>query len=101
MMDAINKVRDFILKRRVAYRGLFMPNGQMTVASETVLNDLRQFCRATSTPAVYSHIAGKIDEKATFIAIGRQEVWHRITQNLHLSDADLYKLVERSQQGTE
>lgn len=93
MFDRIRKV---ILRRRVAYRSVFMPGGQMTVASQDVLTDLRRFCRGTTTPAVVSPITQTIDPIATGIAIGRQEVWHRICQHLHVSDADLYKLVDQT-----
>lgn len=71
------------------------------MSSDAVLSDLRKFCRATSTPAVMSQVTQSIDPIATGIAIGRLEVWHRITSNLHLSDADLYRLVDREENGTE
>lgn len=95
--EGLEWVRRLVLNRRVSYRALFMPSGAMTPASEVVLNDLRAFCRATSSPAQLSK-EGMVDPIATGVAIGRLEVWLRISQNLHLSDADLYRLVERSQQ---
>lgn len=97
-----DRLRKIIFRRRMAYRAVFQPNGILSVAAEEVLTDLRAFCRATSTPAVVSHQSGTIDPMATGIAIGRLEVWHRVNQHLHVSDADLYKLVEKLQdEGTE
>lgn len=95
------RIREAIFRRRQAYRALFAPKGVLGPASEIVLADLRRFCRATTTPAIVSSISQTIDPIATGIAIGRLEVWHRIAQNIHLSDADLYKLVEKDRDGTE
>lgn len=89
------KLRQIIYKRRGAYKALFKIG---TPAADIVLADLAQFCRARSTPAVFSQQSGTIDPIATGIAIGRLETWHRIASNLHISDADLYRLVEISQQ---
>ena len=86
-----NKIRDFIMRRRVAYRAVF--SGP---AADTVLADLKKFCRATSAPVVVSPVSGVVDQQASFIAIGRQEVWHRIASHIHISDSDLYKMVENS-----
>lgn len=90
----IEKLRKLIFSRRLAYRQTFMPGGQATPAADIVLADLRRFCRASSSAAQLSPQSGMVDPIATGIAIGRQEVWHRIASNLHLSDADLYRLVE-------
>lgn len=91
----MKKIWELISKRRQAYRLLFQPEGsRQSVAADIVLNDLRKFCRGTSTPAVVGG-NGVIDPIATGIAIGRQEVWHRIASNLHLTDADIYRLVEK------
>ena len=88
----IQKLIQLVLKRRQAYRAAFeCPAGQI------VLADLRKFCRGTSTPAVVSRVTQQIDPIATGIAIGRQEVWFRIAQNLHLSDADIYRMVEQTE----
>lgn len=97
-MNFKDLIRDTILRRRQAYRAVFMPGGNMdSAAVKTVLSDLRRFCRGTSTPAMVSPQSGMIDPIATGIAIGRQEVFHRICQHLHLTDADLYKLVEHNE----
>lgn len=86
------KLRRLIQRRRSAYRALFAPGP----ASDIVLTDLAKFCRATSTPAVVSHLTGQIDQQASFIAIGRQEVYMRIAQHLHITDADLYRIINQS-----
>lgn len=89
-------LRKALFKRRNAYRIMFRTEqGALKEAAKVVLADLRAFCRATSTPAVVSPVQGTIDPIATGIAIGRLEVWHRISQHLHVDDADLYKLVEQ------
>ena len=92
VMDAM---RQRIFRKRMAYRALFNVD---TPAAYIVMSDLRTFCRATSTPAIVSLTTQNIDPIATGIAIGRLEVWHRIAQNIHLSDADLYKLVDNNQE---
>lgn len=86
-----NQIRDFIMRRRVAYRAVF--SGP---AADTVLDDLKKFCRATTAPVVVSPISGMVDPMATGIAIGRLEVYHRIASHIHVSDADLYKIVGNS-----
>jgi hypothetical protein len=100
----INKLRDLIFRRRRAYRAVFQPGGILGPSAEIVISDLRGFCRATSTPAMVSPGTQTIDPIATGVAIGRLEVWHRIMQHVLVSDADLYKLIEREreqQEGTE
>lgn len=91
----LEKIRQAVFKKRGAYRLLFKVG---TPAVDIVLADLAQFCRARTTPAVFSQQSGTIDPIATGIAIGRLEVWHRLASNIHLSDADLYRLVELMQQ---
>lgn len=90
ILDGIRRV---LARRRSAYKALFAPGP----ACDIVLADLAKFCRATSTPAVVSMTTGQIDPMASFIAIGRQEVWMRLVQHLHITDADLYRIV--NQQG--
>lgn len=94
----IDRLRKFIFSRRLAYRAVFKLDQP---ATNIVLSDLRKFCRATTTPAQMSQVSAMVDPIATGIAIGRLEVWHRIAQHLHVSDADLYKLVEQQQNGTD
>ena len=101
-MVVFDRLRQIIFRRRTSYRHTFLPNGVMTVATKDVLTDLRRFCRGTSTPAVVSMVTQQMDPMATGVAIGRQEVWHRICQHLHLDDSDIYRLVDQQQEdGTE
>lgn len=98
MNEKFRQVMERISKMRGAYRSCFLDGktGQMTRGAEIVMADLRSFCRATSTPAQLAS-NGMVDPIATGIAIGRLEVWHRFAQNLHISDADLYRMVEQSE----
>ncbi len=84
-----------VFRVRQSYRLLFAPGP----AADIVLEDLAKFCRARTTPAIVSMVTQQIDPIATGIAIGRLEVWHRIAQNLNLSDADLYRMMENQNQG--
>lgn len=88
-------IRRALSKRRSAYKVLFAPGP----ACDIVLADLAKFCRATNTPAVVSHLTGQIDTSASFIAIGRQEVYMRIAQHINITDADLYRLINQHEEG--
>lgn len=90
-MKIIPEFLQRILKRRQAYRAVF---NQENANTQIVLNDLRRFCRGTSTPAHVDN-NGRLDPNMSFILVGRQEVWNRIAQNLHLSDADIARMVEK------
>jgi hypothetical protein len=82
--DALRAVRDrtlvFLRDRRAAYRVAFS-----SPAGELVLADLRQFCRANAS--VFDD-----SQRRTDVAIGRHEVWLRITQHLHLTEDQLLRL---------
>lgn len=84
----LSQLRAMFQKRRGAYRALFAPGP----AADIVLQDLKKFCRAATTPAVVSPVTQQIDPIATGIAIGRLEVYHRIAQYIHMGDADLYRV---------
>lgn len=92
----LGKIREVVFRRRHAYRATFLDlkSGDVKPGAAEVLADLRRFCRANTTPAVVSPVTRNVDPIATGIAIGRLEVWHRIAQNLHLSDADLIRMME-------
>lgn len=93
--DAFTAFRNAIFKRRNAYRALFQPGGATTPAAAIVLADLRRFCRATTSTACVSPVTGQMDPIASAHAEGRREVWLRICQHIHVSDADLYRMVEQ------
>ena len=63
----------------VVFRGVF---------ANRVLADLRRFCKATSP----SFVQG--DPHATSLNEGRREVWNRILAHLHLTEAQVYNIVE-------
>jgi len=88
-----DKIAKSVMRKRSAYRALFAPGP----ARDIVLYDLSKFCRATSTPAVVSLVTQQIDPQASFIAIGRQEVYMRIAQYINLTDADLYRIINQDQ----
>lgn len=87
-------LRRVIFKRRMAYRQLFEPGGQLSPAAAIVLTDLKKFCRAVSSTTQVSLITGCVDPVASAQAEGRREVWLRIIQNLHVSDEDLYRVLK-------
>lgn len=89
MLEALRRV---VQRRRIAYTAVF---GKRTPAVDFVLADLRQFCRFTTSTTVVSPVAGTVDPLASAQAEGRREVFCRIVQYLNLSDADIYKLVNR------
>lgn len=80
---------DRILRRRSNYRATFE-----NVPGTAVLADLKRFCGAGASPAVVSQLRQQVDIEATFIRIGRQEVFQRIVGHLNIDDAQLLKLKE-------
>ena len=90
-----DRVRNFVMKRRHAYRALFQPGGQLSPAAHIVLSDLRKFCRATVSTTMVSPITQQVDPIASAQAEGRREVWLRITQHLHVDDADIYRMIDQ------
>lgn len=79
-----------LLRRRSYYRHVFVNTG---ASGEAVLADLRRFCKAGEPPL---HVGGngQTDAYATGMIAGRQEVFWRIANHLHLDDAQLLKLKE-------
>jgi hypothetical protein len=78
---------------RRAYRLLFEQGKREPVVVKTVLDDLRDFCRADQSCVVVAK-DGHIDTHATALAEGRREVWLRITSILNLSDSALTRMKE-------
>lgn len=79
------------LSRRAShYRAVFSsPSG------EAVLADLHRFCRASKSSVMISPQTGVIDSHAMAVNEGRREVFLRITNHLHLDDADIMKIKEQ------
>ena len=77
-----------------AYQRLFMaPNGSVTNVSELVIGDLLKITGGLQSPVQYDNL-GKIDNEATLVAIGRQDVWRHINQMLNLPDRTNLQLVQ-------
>lgn len=75
---------DFIRNRKQAYQKTFVKD----LASETVLADLANFCRAgksTFDP----------DARVHALLEGRKEVWLRIANHLNLTETELYDVFVR------
>ena len=60
---------------------------------KTVLDDLKEFCRAESSCIVVGK-DGHIDTHATMVAEGRREVYLRLLATLNLSDSALQQMKE-------
>lgn len=60
-------------------------------ATQEMLIDLAQFCRANETCVVLDS-SGRVDDAFTKILEGRREVWLRIEQHLNLTPSQLYLL---------
>lgn len=78
-----------VVKRRSHYRHVFL----QSTSGEYVLADLRKFCKAGEPPLVLG-ANGQTDIYATGMAAGKQEVYWRIANHLHLDDAKLLQLKE-------
>lgn len=81
------RVWDRIVGRRQDYRAIFLtPGGDLNPRAVRVMGDLARFCRANQACIVYGP-NGQIDPIASAVVQGRREVWLRIADHLHLSDA--------------
>jgi hypothetical protein len=85
--DIINRVKEFLGFRKLAYQRTFVPEDRDNVL---VLEDLAKFCRAHETTA-------SANDRASCIMEGRREVWLRIQQHLQLSDDQLWKLYHKGE----
>ena len=80
LSDMRDKLRALIFGRQTDYKQTFKgPVG------ERVLYDLARFCRANTS--VFHE-----NQRATDIAIGRNEVWLRIANHLQLSPDALWRI---------
>lgn len=90
-----------VFRRRNAYRGVFLnPDGQVGVASNIVLADLKKFCRADRSTIQVSHLQQRVDPIASALLEGRREVWLRIMHHLNVSDKDLFAINDPDGQPT-
>ena len=81
------------LTLREHFRALFLVGSRKPDHVKTVMDDLREFCRADQSCVIVAK-DGHIDTHATAVAEGRREVFLRIQQTLTLSDETLLKLKE-------
>lgn len=81
------------LNLRRVYRAILQNGSREPRAVKTMLDDLREFCRADQSCVVVAK-DGRIDTHATLLAEGRREVFLRIEQILNLSDQALNKMKE-------
>lgn len=81
---------------RGAFRRCFLgPDGKPTPDGEVVLTELRRFCYG-GKPTVKQGPQG-IDALASMVASGRQEVYFRVADLLHIDDSDIRALERRAQ----
>lgn len=94
------KIREFMLRRRTAYRMTFQ---QSNPHAQYVLADLRKFCRAEASTMVVSPATKQVDPYASAVAEGRREVWLRIMAHIHMNNADIraLELIELNSQENE
>lgn len=74
----LNQLRDLLSSRGQAYRKTFAG-----IYGQRVLDDLAPFCRANKSTF-------HTDARLEGILQGRREVWLRITQNLNLTEEELW-----------
>ncbi len=84
------------LRRRQAWRAVFLaPNGELPDAQVTVIEDLLRITGALQSPTQFDNV-GRVDADATLIAVGRQEVWKYVNQQLNLPDRETMRIAARS-----
>lgn len=84
-----------VFRRRNAYRMLFLNgDGHPNPLAETVLADLKRFCKAQTSTVYISPVSKAIDPLAMAMAEGRREVWNRIQSHLQISDKEISQLQE-------
>jgi hypothetical protein len=89
LTDALRR----ILTKRQAYRRVFNLEDR---DARQVLSDLRRFCGADRAAYRVSPVTRQVDPNATLVAVGRLEVYQRISAFLNINDADLLKLQEHN-----
>ena len=78
---------DMLRKRRITYQ---LACNQP--AMQDMLIDLATFCGAADTCVVVDPKTNMIDDKRTYIMLGRREVFLRIQHHCNLTTQQLYKL---------
>lgn len=98
MSDALRLRLKIVLRRREAYRALFLGGGAdgLSQDAEIVLADLRRACCA-DRPTTRTSVGGAVDPIATAMNEGKREVWLRIQQALRLDDAAIHRMMDASE----
>ena len=78
----LERAKEFLRSRTVAYRRLFLGHGSDT---DVVLADLARFCRASESTF-------HADPRLSDVLIGRREVFLRISHYLQLTDDQVWSL---------
>ena len=88
---------EFIRRRRAAYRLAKSANFELAQpATQNMLIDLADFCRAAETSVVTDE-NGRYDHERTLIMEGRREVWLRMQNHFNLTTQQLYRLATGQQ----
>ena len=91
----MNALIEKIMRRKRAYRRVFLDgDGNLGPEAKVVMDDLRRFCRASSSTAVVSPISKTIDPLAMAMAEGRREVFNRIAAHLYVNEKQVFELNE-------
>lgn len=86
-MSLLDRGLALLKHRSASYRDVFLGHGR---ATDDVLKDLAQFCRAhESTFHVEHSMSDRLD--------GRREVWLRIANHLNLSEEQLWQIYGNKQ----
>ena len=83
---------EFIRQRRASYKQA--KNAEFAIsapATQNVLIDLADFCRAAESCASFDE-NGRYDHERTLIMEGRREVWLRLQNHFNLTTQQLYRL---------
>ena len=92
----IPNIFDRRLKKKAAYQKcLCDATGNLTLAGQQVIKDLMQFCNVNTSTAFVSG-DGYIDPTRMAFEEGRRTVFNRIKYYLTLSDAEILKAKELS-----
>lgn len=79
---------------RAAYARLFCPNGKLSFDAEIVMADLKGAARIMKGELVISPGSREVDDKASFFAMGRRDIYDRIYQMLEIDPvSDLNRLL--------
>ena len=80
MSDLLSPVKQWLMRRRWAYRTVFSG-----VHGDLVLKDLAKFCRAHETTF-------HENERLHALLEGRREVWERIARHMNMDAEALWRL---------